>query len=177
MQEQNDRVDIAALYREEWEFVVRTLARFGVDDAQREDAAQEVFVVVLRRWGDRSTPLSSARNWLYGIARRVASTRRRSHRRHQQRLLRLPASEAGPGPDEILERWRERRALTLAIDRLDGRKREVFELVMVEAQAGPEVADALGLPVSTVYSRLRLARAQLHAEAHRLLTAGTQCRS
>jgi RNA polymerase sigma-70 factor (ECF subfamily) len=34
----------------------------------------------------------------------------------------------------------------------------VFVLADVEGMTGPEIADALGIAVNTVYSRLRLAR-------------------
>ncbi|NVB41951.1 sigma-70 family RNA polymerase sigma factor [Pseudenhygromyxa sp. WMMC2535] len=163
------------LYRRERAFVLRTLARFGIDEAQREDAAQEVFLVVHRRWGDWTLERAPARSWLYGIARRVAATRRRGTRRREQYLRLLPLSaeaeafQRGPAdPDEALTRERGKQALCLAFERLDEGKREVFELATLDGRSGPEIAAKLGLEVNTVYSRLRLARAQLVDEARRL---------
>jgi RNA polymerase sigma-70 factor (ECF subfamily) len=41
---------------------------------------------------------------------------------------------------------------------LDEPKREVFELVEIEELNIPEVAELLGIPLNTAYSRLRAAR-------------------
>jgi RNA polymerase sigma-70 factor (ECF subfamily) len=45
-----------------------------------------------------------------------------------------------------------------ALDALDADKREVFVLAEVEQMSAPEIAEVLGIPVNTVYSRLRAAR-------------------
>lgn len=41
---------------------------------------------------------------------------------------------------------------------LDDRKREVFVLGILEGLSVPEVAEALGVPLNTAYTRLRRAR-------------------
>src|SRR5690606_22554008 len=57
--------EFARLYREQFEFVWRMLLHFGVPPAGAEDAAQDVFMVVHRRWDDLDAHVS-ARSWLYG---------------------------------------------------------------------------------------------------------------
>jgi RNA polymerase sigma-70 factor (ECF subfamily) len=49
------------------------------------------------------------------------------------------------------------------LDRLAEDKRMVLLLVEVEGMTAPEVAEALQLPLNTVYSRLRRARREFSA--------------
>lgn len=154
------------IYRTRREFVLRVLARHGVPEAVREDACQEVFMVVHRRWHDwHRGPIES---WLYGIARRVAATHHRSARRRDHYLRLVPEPDTTALDDE-LELDRTRRALARAIDRLEGPSRHVFELADGCERSGPEIAEALGIGLNTVYSRLRLARARVLEDARALL--------
>jgi RNA polymerase sigma-70 factor, ECF subfamily len=51
---------------------------------------------------------------------------------------------------------------------LDDDKREVFVLAQVEQMSAKEIADIVGIPMNTVYSRLRAARAAFESEVQRL---------
>lgn len=46
------------------------------------------------------------------------------------------------------------------LDGLESKQRTVFILFEIETMTGEEIAEALSIPLGTVYSRLRLARAQ-----------------
>jgi RNA polymerase sigma-70 factor (ECF subfamily) len=50
-----------------------------------------------------------------------------------------------------------------ALSRLSAKKREVFVLVALEGMSGAEVANALHIPVATVWTRLHHARLELRA--------------
>ncbi len=50
--------------------------------------------------------------------------------------------------------------LTRILDQMDDAKREVLVLSEWEEMSSPEIAEVLGIPLNTVYSRLRLARAE-----------------
>ena len=54
------------------------------------------------------------------------------------------------------------------LEELDDEKRAVFILAELEQLPAAEMAQALGLPINTVYSRLRLARAAFEAGLRRL---------
>ncbi|MBX7080756.1 MAG: sigma-70 family RNA polymerase sigma factor [Nannocystaceae bacterium] len=150
-----------ALYRGHFGFVWSLTAHFGVPSGAREDVAQEVWLTVHRRI-DALRPDASPRAWVASIARHVASRHHRAQTRRVRKhealsLISDRAADAAIEPD----------ALTLvedALARMDPGQREVFLLTQVEELSGPEVAQALELPLNTVYSRLRLARARL-AEA------------
>ncbi|AKU96087.1 RNA polymerase sigma factor RpoE [Labilithrix luteola] len=54
------------------------------------------------------------------------------------------------------------------LDELDDEKRAVFVLAELEEKSVPEISEALGVNVNTVYSRLRAARQELERAVQRL---------
>lgn len=150
--------DFDRLYTEHFDFVWRTLRRLGVQPATVDDAVQDVFIVMLRRRAEFRGQ-SSYRTWLYGIACNVA----REYRRKQQRSAdTAPISESqlapGPGPHEHASSAEALRLIEHFLVTLDEPKRDVFILIELEQLSAPEVAQALGVKLNTVYSRLRAAR-------------------
>jgi RNA polymerase sigma-70 factor (ECF subfamily) len=159
---------LRAVFREHAGYVWRVLRHLGVAEAELDDACQEVFVVVSRRLAEYE-PRASMRSWLYGIARRVASQfRRRSPRRREEPLETLPERAREPEQVAALERAQARDALYAILDELRTEQREVYVLYEIEQLTMPEVAEALGCPVQTAYSRYRSARKYVQAEVQRL---------
>lgn len=153
------RPTLAALYRAHAGFVWRTVRRMGIPDAAAEDVVQEVFLVVRRRLPDyegRGAPTS----WLYAIARGVTANYRRGQARAERRLRVVtgPRPAAVPSPEDEVGRADAVALVERFLAGLDPDQREVFVLVDIEGQSGPEVAQALGLNLNVTYSRLRLAR-------------------
>jgi RNA polymerase sigma-70 factor (ECF subfamily) len=149
------------LYETQFPFVWRTLRRLGVRDADVADAAQEVFVVVLRRLPSFEGR-SEVTTWLFRIAYHVARDwRQRAHRRHEaldpEAVQRRVATD--PNASELLEQRRDLELLDRALDCLDLEQRAVFTLFELEEMTGEQIAEAIEIPLGTVYSRLRLARA------------------
>jgi len=153
-----------ALYDREVAFVWRNLRRLGVPLADVDDRCQEVFVVAHRRWADFADYGRGVRPWLYAILVRVVSEARRHRRRHPEdsdggatlERQRVEAAQAGV----VMLRERVDR-LDRALARVEVGRRMVLVLHEVEELSAPEIAQALGIPVNTVYSRLRVARAEL----------------
>ena len=73
---------LRSLLDQHFDFVWRNLRRLGVQEADVDDAAQEVFVVAARKL-DQVVP-DRERSFLIGTALRVASTYRRSSRRRPE---------------------------------------------------------------------------------------------
>ncbi|MFO7566364.1 MAG: sigma-70 family RNA polymerase sigma factor [Enhygromyxa sp.] len=149
--------ELEALYEQHFAFVWRMLLHFGVPEAQVEDAAQDVFVVVHRRlddW-DRTIP---ARSWLYGICRRVAADHRRARARHDRKLQALPAPADDPALDGRVADRQLLAALEQALAELDPGLREAFVMAELEGMSGREIAEATGVNPNTIASRLRKAR-------------------
>jgi len=148
-----------AIYRGEFAFVWAAARRLGVPPAAAEDVAQEVFLTAYRRL-DHLRYEVSPRGWLYGVTRRVASRYRRGASRRALRLATL-ADMTPPAADATHARHELARRLSALLDQLGAGTREVWEMTELLGMSGPEIAGELTLPLNTVYSRLRLARARL----------------
>jgi RNA polymerase sigma-70 factor (ECF subfamily) len=161
---------ITAIYEEHFEFVWRSLRRLGVPPSAVDDATQDVFVVVHRRLREFDGK-SRVKTWLFSIALNVAL--------HHRRTLARRQPELGPEPDEELVdlgsaspqdetlRAEAARLVHSLLESLDDEKRAVLVLAHLEQMPAPEIAEALGIPLNTVYSRLRLARRQFDAALRR----------
>ncbi|MGC4087014.1 MAG: sigma-70 family RNA polymerase sigma factor [Polyangiaceae bacterium] len=151
------------LFDEYATFVWRVLGRLGVASSDLADTSQEVFLVVHRRLGDFEGR-SSVKSWIYGICVRVAAAWRRKPHRVRERLLDEDVHETSSGSqDEELEQRRAREKLVSVLERLDEDKRNVFVLYELEELTMPQVAEALGCPLTTAYSRLHAARKTVRA--------------
>ena len=148
----------AAVFREHAPYVWRVMRRLGVREADAEDLCQEVFVVVHRRLAEFEGR-SSLRTWIYGIAIRVASDhRRRAHVRREQPTEEVPEERRSAPQIAELEREQARAMLDAALRELDEDKRAVFVLYEIEGLEMKDVAEAVGCPLQTAYSRLHAAR-------------------
>lgn len=146
-------VSLEQIYAEHFAFVWRTLRALGLPPASLDDAAQDVFVVVHDRLHS-FVDGGSVRAWLFGIARNVA-------RRHRERGTRNSPLQLvhSPAPLEERVQWRERADVVAHfLASLDEGHREVFVAAQLDGMTAPEIAEALGIKLNTVYSRLRTAR-------------------
>lgn len=146
------------VYRDHVGFVYRQLRRFGVNDADLEDATQEVFVIVNRRLAEFDPRRGALTTWMYGIARGVASNALRSRSRRLAREERAPVPLAPVRPDAVLESRRAAEVVARFLDTLPDDRRAVFELVEIEGLRASQVAEMLDVKANTVYTRLRAAR-------------------
>jgi RNA polymerase sigma-70 factor (ECF subfamily) len=155
-----------ALYDSHVDFVWRNLRRLGVQTSEVEDRTQEVFVVAHRRFDEFEDRGHGPRAWLFQIVLRVASDARRHRRRHPEDPdggdATSRASVAATQTDEIAHREALSR-LDGALQNIDVGRRVVLVLHEIEEMTAPEIANVIGIPLNTVYSRLRVARAELEA--------------
>jgi len=147
---------ITQMVREHYAFVWRSLLRLGVPARMAEDAAQQVFLVAMRRVSDIA--IGSEKSFLFGAALRVASDERRSAKNRE--LPSEPADDAStqPSPEDELHTRRRRDLLEDALLHMPLEFRTVFVLFELEQMTKTEVAELLGLAVGTAVSRLRRAR-------------------
>ena len=171
--------DFDKVHEEHADFVWRSLQRLGVRPSDLEDALQEVFIVVHRRLHtfDGSARLST---WLFGICLRVAAAeRRRAYVRREQptpELEEQPDSRPGVDPERAALRREAERRLALALDRLGLERRAGFVMFEIEGMSAGAIAEMLGVPVGTVYSRLATARAEFSRAVARLARDGERAR-
>ena len=166
-----------ARYREAVGRHIRRMVRHG---GAADDLVQEAFLRVWTRaeqWDGRG----SFRGWLFRIATNLALNHLRSVRRRRQRPLEPPPEPLGDeddepmapawmidasalGPDAVVELAEERELCRRLIDRLPEDKREVFRMAHEAEMPVREIAEALGIPVGTVKSRLHYAAKRLASE-------------
>ena len=159
-------LEFRIMYEAEVDFVWRNLRRLGVDESDADDKTQEVFVVAHRRFADFAERGHGPRAWLFQIVLRVASDARRHRRRHPEDpdggdSLSREAVQAEQ--TDALARSEMIGRLDRALATIDVGRRAVLVLHEIEEMTAPEIADVLGIPLNTVYSRLRVARAELEA--------------
>ncbi|MFC4503807.1 MULTISPECIES: RNA polymerase sigma factor [Streptomyces] len=107
----------------------------------------------------------SVRPWLLGIATNVTRNTRRAARRHAAAVSRLPRDEVVRDfAEEVAERVDDAAQLALvraALATLRRAEREVLALCVWSGLDYRAAAEALGVPVGTVRSRLSRARTKL----------------
>lgn len=166
--------DVRGLFQTHYAAVWRLLRRFGVPRAQLDDAAQEVFWVAARRFGDIEAGREKA--FLYGVALRVASNELRRGQVSAELTrplddLELGLADVAPSPEESLEQRRALLLLDAVLQKLPLELRSVLVLFELEGLEVSKIAEIEGIPLGTASSRLRRAREEFSALAKRLRAA------
>jgi RNA polymerase sigma-70 factor, ECF subfamily len=154
-----------AVYGEHFDFVWRSVQRLGAPPDAVADLVQEVFLIVHRALPSFEGR-SSLKSWLFGV---VVNVVRRARRGAQRRRHAMPepnppadpdalADANRPGPADSAERAEAVRVLYGLLDELDDGQREAFVMAELEHMTAPEIGEALGLNVHTVYSSLPVRR-------------------
>lgn len=160
-----DREAFAELYEQYARAVYNHALRLTGDWAEAEEAMSETFLAAWRARETVEPEGGSLKPWLLGIATHKARNANRGVRRRLAFLARSPQ----PRPvedfaDETAGRIDDARRLALvhdALRRLRRQDREVLTLCVASGLDYQQAAEALGIPVGTVRSRLSRARARL----------------
>ncbi|UWU71412.1 sigma-70 family RNA polymerase sigma factor [Bradyrhizobium sp. NC92] len=149
---------------------VYTLARYLLRDASdAEDAVQECYLRALKHFDSYRGP--AMKPWLFAILRNVCNAEyvRRANRPSAIEDT-LGAAEQTPlwreteaSPETEVLRSRDAGAIRKLIDALAEPFKETFVLREINNLSYREIAEAVGVPVGTVMSRLARARALLRA--------------
>ncbi|MCD0486084.1 RNA polymerase sigma factor [Streptacidiphilus sp. ASG 303] len=160
-----DRRAFAALFDEHARTVHAHAARATGDGNTADDVVSLTFLEAWRLRDRLRGDVVNPRAWLLGIATNVLRNTARAARRHRAAMSRLPPREPVPDfADEVVGRIADAAtaaAAVAALGRLRRSEREVFTLVVWSGLGYAEAAQALGIPVGTVRSRLSRARDRL----------------
>jgi RNA polymerase sigma-70 factor (ECF subfamily) len=152
------------------------LRRYLGDSELAEDVFQNTFLQLYTKSGQYE-PGRPVRPWLYTIATHQAIDALRRNGRHQALSLDQNQQETGdgelrsllellearlPGPHELAEGEERRERVRAGVDRLPDFLRQVVVLAYYQGLKYREIAEALGIPVGTVKSRLHAALLKLH---------------
>jgi RNA polymerase sigma-70 factor, ECF subfamily len=157
-----DMAALGVLYDRHAASVLRFATRVTANPQDAEDIMHATFVKVAEIAGGYDGRIS-CRPWLFGIAARIMSHRRRSIGRFARFLVEhawFRAKDAHD-PSDALEARSELLGLERALSALSDAKRVVLILFEVECLSGEEIAQALSIPVATVWTRLHAARREL----------------
>ena len=170
--EDETRLTVTQVHERHGDYVWRTLHRMGVRPPHVEDVYQEVFLVVHRRLRT-FTGQSAITTWLYEICFRVAAGyRRKAHFRREELVPDWSALESlssqAPSPERQLATSRQAKQLERILDTMPLEYRVVFVMFEIEGMSSEQIAETVGAPLGTVYSRLYRARKRFARALSRL---------
>lgn len=149
-----------------------TAVRLTRDGDAARDLVQDTYLKALRAH-ERFQPGTNLKAWLYTILHNTWRNRRRDHARARVSFdsdtvdAAVDAGQAGVverrTPESMLLRRMEDADIKAAVDALPESFREAVWLRDVEDLSYQEIADALGVPIGTVMSRISRGRKLLHA--------------
>ncbi|NRQ36471.1 RNA polymerase sigma factor [Nonomuraea sp. NN258] len=160
-----DKAAFALLYDECAKAVYNHAFRLTGNWSAAEDVMALTFLEAWRLRGRIDAEGGSLRPWLLGIATNVARNTRRAARRHDDALARMPRAEPVPDfAEEVAGRVDDAArlaAVKAAYGRLRKQEQDVFALCVWAGLDYAQAAEALGVPVGTIKSRLSRARRKL----------------
>jgi RNA polymerase sigma-70 factor (ECF subfamily) len=159
-------LELDQIYRQYGPMVRRRCLAILRRDDDADDAAQEVFVRVLRSAG-AFRGQSSPATWLYRIATNTCLNRIRDAK-NRERLDRSAFEE--PEPTRPFEAWPRDLAVRILAE-FDDATRETVLYAEVEEMTHQEVAEVMGCSVSLVRKRIAKFKEKAQRRAARLLRA------
>ncbi|MEV6154835.1 RNA polymerase sigma factor [Nonomuraea sp. NPDC052129] len=185
--EQVTDADLVAGYRRDLELFTAVHDRYfrdiylyvagRLDTQVAEDIAAETFLLAFDR-RDRFDPEQGGlRPWLFGFATNLVARHRRKEARHYKALARLDPAPVVEGHENrvltSVSAQRMQPQLAMALASLNAGERDVLLLLALGELSYDEIAQALGISIGTVGSRLSRARAKIHARIDSTLIDST----
>jgi RNA polymerase sigma-70 factor (ECF subfamily) len=135
------------------------LRRTG-DEHAADDVVNETLAVAL----EKDAPPGNEGPWLFRIARNKLWRLAEKRARRRERVLDAAAGEpsTAPAADDAVQTSEERARVGRALSSLEPDLAQVVRLMYVERRSHAEIAERLGVPATTVQSRLRSALRELH---------------
>lgn len=168
----------AELFRRYGEKVYRLVFRILHNREDAEDAVQEVFLNIFRKI-DTFRGDASLSSWIYRIAANTAFMKIRQRKSRPTLSLELPPDwfeedgryvrevvDFSQQADQLARNHELRSLLIAAVNMLPDSFRLVFFMKDIEGMSNQQIANALGLSVAAVKSRLHRARLQLREQLH-----------
>lgn len=153
VREADDELAVAALYREYHGPLLAFVVRLTGGDRQwAEDVVQETMIRAWRSAGRLDAEAASLMPWLATVARRIVIDDRRRKDARPQESGDGPL-ESVPVPDEM-ESLLHQVVVSEALKSLSAAHREILNETILRDRSVNDAAEALGIPVGTVKSRV-----------------------
>jgi len=156
-----DRLAMQVLYARHHVGVFRFVVRLVRDESTAEDLISEVFLDVWRQAG-RFEGRSSVSTWMLAIARfKAFSALRRRPDEELDEDSTAAIEDASDDPETALGKKDKSTLIRKCLAGLSAQHREMVDLVYYQDKSVEEVAQIVGIPESTVKTRMFYARKKL----------------
>lgn len=148
--------------------LLATISRLVRSQAAAEDLTQDTFV---RLWERRSVPVDPAhlKNYVLRTGRNLALDFQRRERISPfiQGLEHLEfIADQAPTPEDIAAAREKLHALSVAVEALPPRARQVFVMARIDGLTYVEISEKLGISPKTVFSHMVAALEKLDSSCH-----------
>tara|TARA_R110000787_G_scaffold285566_1_gene401647 strand:- start:2516 stop:3097 length:582 start_codon:yes stop_codon:yes gene_type:complete len=138
------------------------MLRLGASESEAEELAQDVMVTVWRKAGMYDRRQASVSTWIFRVARnRRIDVQRRTNKpalEPDEPMLQPPAAEQ---PDAAVSRGQMEEQIRAQLATLPEEQLVLLQAAFYDGLSHSEIAQAFGLPLGTVKSRIRLAFARM----------------
>lgn len=141
-------------------FVIRS----GAPAAQAEDIVQDVMMSVWRKAHLFDPERAQVSSWIYQIARNRQIDIVRKEGRPMPEALKAEKDETESDAGQVLALEQETDVLREALSRLNPDQRDMIEKAYLGELSHSDIAEATGLPLGTIKSRIRLGLDRLRHE-------------
>ena len=158
-----DRRAFAALFEHFAPRVKAFLMKGGAGEQMAEECVQEVMATLWQKAHMFDASRASVSTWIYTIARNKKIDAIRRQRRPEPEDLPW-GPEAEPDQEDVVSLQQESDRLAKAIAELPEKQKFLIEKAYFGELSHSEIAEATGLPLGTIKSRIRLALDRLRHE-------------
>ena len=163
VREHQDRAAFAALFNHFAPRVKSFLMKSGASESLAEECTQEVMATLWTKAHMFDPARASVSTWVFTIARNKKIDALRKQRRPEPEDLPW-GPEAEPDQADAMTLKQESEQLAGAIAALPEKQRDLIEQAYFGDLTHTEIAEATGLPLGTIKSRIRLALERLRRE-------------
>jgi RNA polymerase sigma-70 factor, ECF subfamily len=160
------RLRLEQMFRAHHELIWRTLRRLGLSADLAADTTQQAYLIAAERLVDIRN--GSERAFLFSTAIGLARTNFRRSQRCQLQGDMDVHIDPGARAEQVTNRCSAVELMDRVFAKTDPDLVTVFVLFELEGLSAPEIAQLVEIPVGTVASRLRRARATFRAAARRM---------
>ena len=159
-----DHTAVAELYDRHSRLLFSLITRIVHDRAEAEEVLQEVFLTVWTKAHTYDSRLGSPMGWLVRLARNRAIDRFRTLGARARAVEAMDEPQPGDNPEATTVRNQERSRVRQALGTLPAEQRQLIEQAYFRGLTHSELAEAFGLPLGTVKTRVRSGLQTLRAQ-------------
>jgi RNA polymerase sigma-70 factor, ECF subfamily len=164
MARESDRQAFAVLFAYYFPRVKTYLMRAGASPTAAEELSQETMLRVWRRAATFDPDAGAASTWIFVIARNLRVDRLRGQRFENIDIDPSDELDAPPTGEMVAIMNERAERVRHALENLSREQAQIVRLFYFEEKPHSEIARALGIPLGTVKSRVRLAVERLRAQ-------------